>query len=147
MRTPTRTRNAGFTLIELLVVVAIIGLLTAAATAGFNVIRQRSRDAKRVSDAKTLQKALALYFTSKSSYPNPTAAGGVCLTNTDAISTMLKNENAIAKVPTDPTVTCVSDPTCCLLYASTDGTTYSLRYTLESTSGVGTSGNHSLGPI
>jgi prepilin-type N-terminal cleavage/methylation domain-containing protein len=59
----------GFTLIELLVVIAIIGLLSTLAIVALQNARQKSRDAKRVSDIKQIQTALDLYFTDKNTYP------------------------------------------------------------------------------
>lgn len=53
-------KNKGFTLIELLVVIAIIGLLSSLAIISLNNARQRSRDAKRWSDIRTLQSAIEL---------------------------------------------------------------------------------------
>ncbi len=142
-RTRHRIRRTGFTLIELLVVIAIIGLLSSLAVVGTNYVRQRARDSKRVSDVQTIQKALALYYTGKQAYP--IAAAAQCITDADPVSTALKSESAIVKVPKDPT--CASDTNCCFLYTSADGTTFSIRYTLEINSPVGTAGNHTANPI
>jgi len=81
-------RNKGFTLIELLVVIAIIGILSSVVLASLNSAREKSRDAKRVSDIKQLQLALELYFDTNSSYP-------------DLLSD-LKDAGFIAQTPTDP---------------------------------------------
>lgn len=62
-------KNKGFTLIELLVVIAIIGILSSVVLASLNSAREKSRDAKRVSDIKQLQLALELYFDSNGEYP------------------------------------------------------------------------------
>jgi len=63
-------RNKGFTLIELLVVIAIIGILSSVVLASLNSAREKSRDAKRVSDVKQLQLALELYFDAEGGYPD-----------------------------------------------------------------------------
>ena len=62
-------KKQGFTLIELLVVIAIIGLLSTLAVVALNNARQKSRDAKRVSDIKQIQTALELYFNDANAYP------------------------------------------------------------------------------
>ena len=54
--------KSGFTLIELLVVIAIIGLLASIVLASLNTARRKSRDARRIADAKQIQLALELYF-------------------------------------------------------------------------------------
>jgi len=67
-------KHKGFTLIELLVVIAIIGILSSVVLASLNTAREKSRDAKRVSDIKQIQLALELYFDSNSYYPQSIAA-------------------------------------------------------------------------
>jgi len=67
-------RNRGFTLIELLVVIAIIGILSSVVLASLNSARQKSRDARRISDIKQLQLALEMYYDSNNGYPTSTAA-------------------------------------------------------------------------
>ncbi len=57
-----RSNKKGFTLIELLVVIAIIGLLATLAVVALGNARQKSRDAKRVSDIKQFQTALELRY-------------------------------------------------------------------------------------
>jgi prepilin-type N-terminal cleavage/methylation domain-containing protein len=75
---------AGFTLIELLVVIAIIALLASIALIALMSARQKSRDAKRVSDMVQMNTALSLYFSTYKGYPSsvnglpsPLVAAGV----------------------------------------------------------------------
>ncbi|MGH2508027.1 MAG: type II secretion system protein, partial [Ktedonobacteraceae bacterium] len=53
---------AGFTLIELLTVIAIIALLSSIILASLQTAQQKSRDAKRISDLKNIELALAVYY-------------------------------------------------------------------------------------
>jgi type II secretion system protein G len=62
-------KQKGFTLIELLVVVAIIGILSSVVLTSLNSARSRARDAKRISDLRSIQTALQLYYTTNGSYP------------------------------------------------------------------------------
>ena len=64
------TYRNGFTLIELLVVVAIIGLLSSSVLASLNTAREKSRDARRITDMKEIQKALELYYDDHLLYPS-----------------------------------------------------------------------------
>jgi prepilin-type N-terminal cleavage/methylation domain-containing protein len=63
----------GFTLIELLVVIAIIGILSTLAVVALNSARQRSRDAKRVSDIRQIQTAVELGYSEVGNYPVATS--------------------------------------------------------------------------
>lgn len=85
-----KAKNKGFTLIELLVVIAIIGILSSVVLASLNSAREKSRDAKRISDIKQLQLALEFYYDAEGGYPS-------------AISTAnLVTPGYIATIPTDP---------------------------------------------
>ncbi|MES2007002.1 MAG: prepilin-type N-terminal cleavage/methylation domain-containing protein [Patescibacteria group bacterium] len=59
----------GFSLIELLVVISIIGLLVGIIVPNLSNARAASRDARRVSDIKNIQLALALYYNDNLHYP------------------------------------------------------------------------------
>jgi prepilin-type N-terminal cleavage/methylation domain-containing protein len=112
--------NKGFTLIELLVVIAIIGILSSVVLASLNSARQKSRDAKRVSDLKQLQLALELYYDSNGGYPS-------------ALTTVtIVTPGYIAAIPKDPTTQ--GD----YAYAAigTGCTSYHLGTTLENTGHV-----------
>lgn len=65
----------GFTLIELLVVIAIIGILSSIVMVSLSSSRAKARDAKRVADIKSIQLALALYYTDYGMYPEQIYAG------------------------------------------------------------------------
>ena len=126
----------GFTLIELLVVIAIIGLLSTLAVVSLNNARQKSRDAKRVSDIKQIQTALELYFADQNGYPTAASAivlgvnpnttlssgGGFAATST---GTVYMGQVPFNQTPGGTAYT----------YTSADGSTYSLTFTLEGATG------------
>ena len=72
MFTSIKNTKKGFTLIELLVVIAIIGILSSVVLASLSTARQKSRDAKRISDVGQIQLALELFFDASQSYPSTT---------------------------------------------------------------------------
>ena len=76
----SRSPSQGFTLIELLVVIAIIGLLSSIVLASLNTARAKSRDARRVSEAKQVMNALQLYsLNNNGQYPaSPGTADAAC---------------------------------------------------------------------
>lgn len=60
----------GFTLIELLVVIAIIGLLSSIVLASLSSARSRARDSKRISEIRSVEKALQIYaLNNNGNYP------------------------------------------------------------------------------
>ncbi len=67
-------QKRGFTLIELMVVIAVIGILSSVISANFNITRKKARDAKRISEIRQIQTALALYYDTYGQYP----ASGQC---------------------------------------------------------------------
>ena len=89
--------GAGFTLIELLVVIAIIGILSSIVLASLNTARQKSRDARRVSDVKQLQLALELYYDANGAYPTYANFFGP-----GSSPTSLVGANYISIIPSDP---------------------------------------------
>jgi len=112
--TQTPRRVLGFTLIELLVVIAIIGLLSTLAVVALNNARQKSRDARRVSDIKQVQTALELYYNDEGGYPSVgTAAalgetGYLCLDEDGFAGTCPQaagNTVYMGQVPDDPDTT------------------------------------------
>lgn len=64
-----KKQNRGFTLIELLVVIAIIGILSSVVLASLKSARVKARDAKRMTEMKSLQTALELYYSDNKAYP------------------------------------------------------------------------------
>lgn len=79
-----KSTKKGFTLIELLVVIAIIGILSSVVLASLSTARQKSRDAKRISDIGQIQLALELFFDAWQSYPSTTPQCGAAVCTTDA---------------------------------------------------------------
>lgn len=104
-----KAQLGGFTLIELLVVIAIIGLLSTLAVVSLNNARQKSRDAKRVSDIKQIQTSLELYYADKNSYPGVAAAtvlGGAsakALSATNGFNAVAAGTTYMGQVPKNPT--------------------------------------------
>lgn len=62
-------KKNGFTLIELLVVIFIIMILASTIIVSLNTARQRSRDARRISDLTMVASALQLYYADNHDYP------------------------------------------------------------------------------
>ncbi len=51
-----------FTLIELLVVISVIGILIATVTLSFSGAQRKARDARRIEDMNSIQKAMEMYY-------------------------------------------------------------------------------------
>lgn len=132
----------GFTLVELLVVIAIIALLSTIAIVAFGTARQKSRDARRVSDIKQIQTGLELHFDDAGEYPAGTdtvlgSAAAACLNGTGFTTTACATPY-VGQVPANPTPG-GADYT----YNQTgSGTGYTIEFTLEGTTGGMAAGAH-----
>lgn len=94
----------GFTLIELLVVIAIIGILATTLLVSLGGARESARDARRISDLKSVQGALELYANQCGVYPGNSgcAVGGANDPSTwSDLGNALKTVN-IDILPNDP---------------------------------------------
>lgn len=143
-----RSKGSGFTLIELLVVIAIIALLTTIAVVSLNNARQKSRDSKRISDVKQVQTALELYFADQNGYPVEAAAVTLgaspndCFDEDGFVDTCdAGGTTYMGTVPSNPAPNGAA-----YSYTSADGSTYSLTFTLEGTTGGLAAGAHTASP-
>lgn len=89
-----------FTLLELLVVIAIIGVLASIVMASLNNTRIKARDTRRVNDIRTIETALANYYSTYGSYPSTPTGGWIHSSETtwQGLETSLGT-----KLPVDPT--------------------------------------------
>lgn len=98
-----KKKYTGFTLVELLVVIAIITLLLSVGLIAYQHILKEGRDAKRLSDLKTLQSALEQYFADQKYYPSSVSFSGATATSlTGGGKTYL---NIVPNDPSYPTIT------------------------------------------
>ena len=102
-------KNKGFTLIELLVVVAIIGILATVVLASLSSARERARDARRLSDMKTIYTALVQYdldhgfVPDTGTYTDGADIGGWDISSeSDAFLGFLVDGGYLSTVPVDP---------------------------------------------
>lgn len=63
-------QQKGFALIEILLVISIIALMTSVLLAALRTTRAKTRDARRISDMKTIAAALGAYHIDNSQYPS-----------------------------------------------------------------------------
>jgi len=90
-------QNPGFTLIELLVVIAIIGILSSVVLASLNTAREKGANAARMSDVKSLETAMELYYDDHGTYPQVNNAGtGYAISN---LSSYLVSGGYIPSIP------------------------------------------------
>lgn len=117
--------KGGFTILELLIVVAIIGILSAATLVLLSDTRARSRDAKRLSDMREIEKALNLYQTSNGNFP--VSVSTTTLTGEDSVSTALENGGHISELLPDP-----QHPDLTYKYSTNaNGTDFTLSFCIE----------------
>ena len=129
----------GFTLIELLIVIAIIGLIASLSVAAVNNAKQKSRDARRLSDIKQVQSGLDMYLSDKGFYPNDPIGtpkpmlgrvGAKTLSNGNGWSDTISGAMYIGIVPADPLPTQNYNYT----VSGSGNSWYTITFTLEGTS-------------
>ncbi|KKU12656.1 MAG: hypothetical protein UX17_C0042G0007 [Parcubacteria group bacterium GW2011_GWC2_45_7] len=138
-----QTYKKGFTLIELLVVIAIIGILSTLAVISLGNARTKARDSKRLSDMRSVESALEIYYTDQQAYPvaattNPcliaTSIENCCLNNISGAEGGWKTAgnctggSTLITVPNDPRNTGTWDN---YVYLRPDANTYSVEFALE----------------
>ena len=116
-----------------LIVIAVIGLISTLAVVSLNEARIKSRDAKRVSDIKQIQTALALYYNDFEEYP----------------ISLSQLQNYLYEIPTNPIP---SDGNCEPNFEYTyqiigSGASYRLDYCLGEQTGDIKAGRNTANPV
>lgn len=107
------SRQKGFTIIEIATVIAVIGILATIVIVSYNAAQAKSRDSKRLADAKAIEAALESYRSENIGYPASTTATQVAGANTSGWETSgaaqpgtflsaLKPYGFLTGVPVDP---------------------------------------------
>jgi len=78
-----KNRESGFTLIEMFIVIAVIGILSGVVFRGTAGIQKSARDTRRISDIRSVQNYLELYFNKCGHYA---CAGTGSCTCTDTLT-------------------------------------------------------------
>lgn len=115
----------GFTLIEILIVVAIIGILASVVVVGLGPAQKRGRDARRVSDLRSVQTALELYYGKNGQYPTSGISSW-----TDFAGVLTSAGIGTNQIPRDPTTS-----RSYVYRVDAAGTTYVLGAQLEDITG------------
>jgi type II secretion system protein G len=99
-------KKNGFTLIELLVVMAIIGILVFVVSSSFVTSQQKSRDASRKAELKSLSDALNMYYADNGFFPVDSTINGLVSTQGEFVDNTNPSNKIIymKKVPKDSRV-------------------------------------------
>lgn len=101
---------SGFTIVELLIVIVVIGILAAITIVAYNGIQGRARDSQRVSDLKSIQKAIELHRIQTGAVPVSSASGLGAQSGWESSAREAKGEflkplvsnGVVSAVPVDP---------------------------------------------
>jgi type II secretion system protein G len=102
--------NGGFTIVELLIVIVVIGILAAITIVAYNGVQGRARDTQRISDLKSIVKALEIYKINTGAYPTPISTPNASSwevstdgsNNATNFLSALVSSNGVNKIPVDP---------------------------------------------
>lgn len=73
-----RQKNSGFTLVELLIVIVVIAILATITAFAFNGVKQRARNAQRISDSGSVSKLTLVYSGANDVLRYNTSASVIC---------------------------------------------------------------------
>src|SRR3989344_6388236 len=93
--------DKGFTLVELLVVVSIIGILSSVLIVALTSAREKSRDARRLSDINAIKSAIEFYRDGNKGKVPPPTTESVVITG-GAVLDELVTGGFLARLPEDP---------------------------------------------
>ena len=105
-----QTQNA-FTLVELIVVITILAVLATVGFISFIGYTQSARDWARVTDIRTVEKALVFYDTQNNSFPDPSDAQNVTINDGGTVNlwkswvigkSVINEVRSISQIPEDP---------------------------------------------
>ena len=116
----------GFTLIEILVVVTIIGIMSSIVITGVQKAKAKGRDAKRVQELASIQKALHIYEIGSGHYPaGEKYQDGVCIK--DDADLVVAIQPNLPEIPQEP----LPDRMCFVYISDTTGSGYKIIADLE----------------
>ncbi len=105
-----KTQNA-FTLVELIVVITILAVLATVGFISFTWYTQSARDWARVTDIRTVEKALVFYQTKNNKFPDPSDAQNVTINDSWTVNlwknwvidkSVINEVRSISQIPKDP---------------------------------------------
>jgi prepilin-type N-terminal cleavage/methylation domain-containing protein len=101
--TKNNEHNQGFTLIELLIALAIIGILAGVIISAATAVGRNTRDAKRLSDLRSIQSSLQQYYADQNYYPLVGTSGtGVLDLSDDTLTNPTGTITYTTTLPKDP---------------------------------------------
>ncbi len=118
-------KSRGVTVIKMLIILIIIMIVIMGVYIALDLTQKHSRDTRRISDIKTLHKALSIYQTLYGNFP--ISKSPIQITGKDMVSTALLNSNSIQNPVKDPLT-----PTLNYIYSTTDiGNDFTIQFCLE----------------